>query len=323
MPTLRRIVDAALEVTVAGSWTRLGIDARRALGPWDDLGACSLMGRVVVVTGATSGIGRAAAHRMAGMGATLAVVGRDPGKVAHTVETLRAETRVADSVRGYVADMADLRRVAELAAAIARDHDRVDALLHNAGAMLAERTVTAQGHEQTFSLMVLGPALLTESLLPLLEAAHGRVVLVSSGGMYAQRLDVDDPESSNGYRGAQAYAKAKRAQVVLAEEWARQWRDRDIVVHSMHPGWVETPGVRTALPRFEQVMRPLLRTPDDGADTLVWLAAADTPTHTSGRFWLDRTARSTYRVPGTREPAADRARLLELVHDAITPDALR
>ncbi len=179
--------------------------------------------------------------------------------------------------------------------------------------------------------MVLGPALCTDLLLPLLAASAtpgadpslptrpARVILVSSGGMYTQRLDVDDPESAHAYRGSVAYAKAKRAQVVLAEEWGERWRSRGIVVHAMHPGWAATPGVHASLPTFEKVMGPLLRTADEGADTIVWLVASDEPARSTGGFWHDRRARSPYRVPRTREAPGDRERLVAEVDAAIAP----
>ena len=172
--------------------------------------------------------------------------------------------------------------------------------------------------------MVLGPALLTELLLPRLvrpadSGDPARVILVSSGGMYSQRLDVTDPDSEHGYRGSMAYAKAKRAQVVLAERWGDRWRDRGVVVHAMHPGWAATPGVHAALPTFEKVMGPLLRSPDEGADTIVWLVASDEPARTTGRFWHDRRARSPYHLPRTRETAPDRGRLEAIVEAAIAP----
>jgi NAD(P)-dependent dehydrogenase (short-subunit alcohol dehydrogenase family) len=136
--------------------------------------------------------------------------------------------------------------------------------------------------------------------------------------MYTQRLDVDDPESEHGYRGSVAYAKAKRAQVVLAEEWGERWRERGIVVHAMHPGWAATPGVHASLPTFEKVMGPLLRTADEGSDTIVWLVASEEPTRSTGRFWHDRRVRSPYHLPGTRETPDDRARLLAEVDAALT-----
>jgi NAD(P)-dependent dehydrogenase (short-subunit alcohol dehydrogenase family) len=323
----RALADAALEVTVVGSFTNLGFRARRALGPWEDLDRVRLAGRTVMITGATSGLGLAAAHRLARMGATLRVVGRHPARTADAAARVRHASGNPD-VTEYVADLGDLGAVRDLAAAVAAREPRLDVLVHNAGALLASRTVTPQGHEATFATMVLGPALLTEALLPLLTRsaasspaapAVARVVLVSSGGMYTQRLDVADPESARGYRGSVAYARAKRAQVVLARAWGERWRDRGVVVHAMHPGWAATPGVHAALPTFERVLGPLLRTPDEGADTIVWLAAAEEPARSTGRFWHDRRARPVHYLPCTRESADERARLEATIDAATRP----
>ena len=327
LPDWRALADGALEATVVGSFTRLGIAARRALGPWEDLDAVSLAGRTVLVTGATSGLGLATAHRLARMGAALRIVGRDEAKTVAARDAVRAESGNAD-VEHYLADLSDLEQVRDLAMAVLERESRLDALVHNAGALLATRTFSRQGHEMSYAAMVLGPALLTELLLPLLEstaqpdarpARPARVIFVSSGGLYTQRLDVDDPESEHGYRGSAAYAKAKRAQVVLTEEWAARWRDQGIVVHAMHPGWAATPGVHASLPAFERVMGPLLRSADEGADTIVWLVASDAAATSTGRFWLDRRPRSPYRLPRTREVPGDRARLATNVEAAIAP----
>ena len=123
---------------------------------------------------------------------------------------------------------------------------------------------------------------------------------MSSGGMYTAGLTVGGLEMSNtDYRGTTQYARAKRAQVVLNEMWAQ--RVPATRFHAMHPGWADTPGVAASLPMFGRVLRPLLRSPDQGADTMVWLGADDgAPDRTSGRFWLDRRQRSTHRLPSTR-----------------------
>ena len=327
LPDWRAVADGALEATVVGSFTKLGLSARRAMGPWEDLDAVSLSERTVLITGATSGLGLAAAHRIARMGASLRIVGRNPEKTIAARDALRVESGNPD-VEHYIADLADLAQVRDLAAAVLVRERRLDALVHNAGGLLATRTFSPQGHELSYASMVLGPALLTDLLLPLLTetaapdadpSRPARVILVSSGGMYTQRLDVDDPESEHGYRGSVAYAKAKRAQVVLAEEWGERWRDRGIVVHAMHPGWAATPGVHASLPTFEKVMGPLLRSADEGADTIVWLVASDEPAASTGRFWHDRKPRSPYHVPRTRETPGDRERLEANVDAAIAP----
>ena len=150
---------------------------------------------------------------------------------------------------------------------------------------------------------MIAPFLLTRLLMPaLLAAAPSRVITVSSGGMYTQRLDpatLQMPRSR--YRGATAYAKAKRAQAALSREWARRLAGTGVAFHAMHPGWVNTPGVAAALPGFYQVTRPILLTPEQGADTIIWLATMPPERLGSGRFWHDRRPRPEYPLPWTRE----------------------
>ncbi len=148
---------------------------------------------------------------------------------------------------------------------------------------------------------MLGPHLLTRLLRErLIASAPARVIFVSSGGMYTRRLEIDDLQSRKGtFDGRVAYARSKRAEVVLAERWAEELAGTGVVVHAMHPGWADTPGIQTSIPTFRRVMRPLLRSPEQGADTIVWLAAAPEPGTVTGRFWSDRHERSTH-VPLAR-----------------------
>ena len=171
--------------------------------------------------------------------------------------------------------------------------------------------VNGAGTELTVAGQVISPFLLTSLLRPaLLAAGRSRVITVSSGGMYTQRLDPAALQmTARGYRGATAYARAKRAQVALSREWARRLAGTGVAFHAMHPGWVDTPGIAAALPRFHQVMRPLLRTPGEGADTIVWLATAGASRLGNGQFWHDRRPRAEHRLPRTRE-APGAARLL-------------
>jgi dehydrogenase/reductase SDR family protein 12 len=144
-------------------------------------------------------------------------------------------------------------------------------------------------------------------------APRARILFVASGGMYSQPLSVADLEMTRAdYDGTKAYARAKRAQATLAEMWAEFLQPDDIVVHAMHPGWADTPGVRRSLPTFRRITGPLLRSPEQGIDTLVWLAADDgAPLDTTGRFWLDRRPRPIHRLPSTRrsDTPAERRRL--------------
>ena len=307
------VVDALLEASVVGSFTRVGPAVRKRLDGWTEPKGEPLVGRVVVITGATSGLGLATARRVAALGATVEIVSRDPARGADTCARLRDEIG-SDRVHFVLAEMGDLVAVRRAADVLLERHPAIHALVHNAGALDDVRSTSPQGIEQTVASQVVGPFLLTERLRPALTAgAPSRVIWVSSGGMYAEPLSVEDLEmSASSYDGVVAYARAKRAQVTLTTMLAEQLAQDGIVVHAMHPGWADTPGVARSLPRFRAILGPLLRTPDAGADTLVWLLADDgEPLRTSGRFWLDRRSRPIHKLARTRrsDTAAERDRL--------------
>ncbi len=303
MTDVPALLDAALEAPVVPSFTKLGYLARRRLFHWTPLDRYALSGRVIAITGTTSGLGRAAATRLACDRATLIVIGRDKTRNQQAVDDLRKETGNHD-ISGITADMSDLDEVHTAADAILERHDRLDVLIHNAGALTKERHVAPDDTEATVAAQVVGPFLLTSLLLDrLAESTPGRVITMSSGGMYTAPLTVDHLQlDTDHYKGSQQYALAKRAQVTLNELWAERYPDREVVFHALHPGWADTPGVVASLPTFHKVMGPLLRNPDEGADTLVWLAADDgEPVQQTGGFWLDRRVRPIHRLRSTKQ----------------------
>lgn len=302
--SVARVADAILEAPVFTSFTRIGYDVRSRLGHWTALDSYRLQGRVMLITGATSGLGLVAAQQLAKCGATVVLLGRDAAKTAAVRDRI-AEATGNELVSTVVADMGDLDAVRRVAGEISDRFDRLDVLVHNAGALSAARTESPQGIELTVASQVVGPFLLTSLLLPLLERSGAespaRVITMSSGGMYATGLTVEHLQMGDDYKGSEQYARAKRAQVTLNEMWAARHPEPTVVFHAMHPGWADTPGVRESLPTFRRVVGPLLRTPAQGADTLVWLAAdPGAPATESGRFWLDRRERSLHRLPTTR-----------------------
>lgn len=305
---LREIVDAAMEMTVVPSFTKLGYGARRRLFGWEDLGARRLDGEIVAVTGASSGLGLATSKQLATLGARIALLVRDVAKGE------RAMGELSGAGHAVVAcDLTDPASVRAAAAHVRGMTEQLRALVHNAGFLTAEYGTTPGGRERTFATMVLGPHLLSRELLPVLGAGS-RVIWVASGGMYTQKLDVDDVEMGpDDYRGSVAYARAKRAQVVLAKEWAGRLRDTGVAVHAMHPGWADTPGLHEGLPTFTKLIGPLLRDVDEGADTIVWLIAAEEGATSTGSFWHDRAARPTEKLPGTATSDEEQARLWNLV----------
>jgi NAD(P)-dependent dehydrogenase (short-subunit alcohol dehydrogenase family) len=171
-----------------------------------------------------------------------------------------------------------------------------------------------------FATHVLAPFALTAWLAPELErGAPARVINVSSGGMYSQALPEDDFESDGAeYNPTRLYARTKRELVTITEQWARRLDGTGVVVHSMHPGWVDTEGVRRWMPVFRSAVRPIIRTPAQGADTIVWLGAAPEPLRSTGRFWHDRRPRPTHYLigPGESTPAA-RRRLWDQCQSAV------
>ncbi|MCB9795416.1 MAG: SDR family NAD(P)-dependent oxidoreductase [Alphaproteobacteria bacterium] len=265
-----------------------------------------LSGRVFVVTGANSGLGEATARALAARGGELRLLCRDPERG----EAARARIAAATgnpAVHLHRVDLADLEQVRRVAGEL----ERVHVLVHNAGVLLDDYAESPQGHELSVAVNLIGPTLLTALLWGKLAAAeHARVVHVSSGGMYGVKLDARRTfEPARPFDGVRAYAYAKRAQLVLNAHLARWGAPLGLACHAMHPGWAETPGVARSLPRFHRVTQSILRTPEQGADTTVWLAAAPDP-GPSGRFWADRREQPTNLWPWTRHEPAEEARVL-------------
>ena len=292
------LVDGALEATVVGSFTRIGFAARNRLEHWTDPPAAA--GRTIVVTGATSGLGLAAARRLAALGANVSLVGRSQSRIDAAVADVRREAR--GSVDGYRCDLSLVGDTLGLAQRLADGIDSLDVLIHNAGALLARYTPTVEGVETTLATHLLNPYLLTERLITsgsLTPAA--RVIMMTSGGLYTERFDLDHLEmDEHSYRGPVAYARAKRAQTVMMAHWQSTYAGRGLGFHLVHPGWARTPGIDEGLPGFSRVMAPLLRNADQGADTLVWLAGQPDGEPTPGRLWLDRHPRPLHRLRRTR-----------------------
>ena len=318
-------LDNAMDALVVPGFSRVGYAIRsRAFESLDNM---SLVGKTVVVTGHTSGLGYAAACQLRSMGADLVVVGRDRSRSEQAAERIK-KTNGVGTLEVSVADMGELGEVRDLATWLAATHPRIDAIVHNAGALLKERARTTSGFDATVAVHVYGPFLLTHSLLAPLAAANGRVITVSSGGMYATGLPdfvrghgLELPDT--GYDGTRQYAIAKRAQVTLNEVWSIKFSSPEpsangVSFHAMHPGWADTPGVATSIPVFRAITRPILRTAAQGADTIAWLVGADASTLGSGGFWCDRARRPIHRLGSTRRrdtPAA-RESLWEQVSEA-------
>lgn len=307
---MTNLLDTFLDRSVVLGYSKVGSALRQRWWPADpERGA--LAGKRVLVTGSTSGIGEAMVRSFAELGATVHAHGRNAEKLATMARQLRLDhpgTEVVEEVCD-VGDLDDVRRWSDdFTARVPELHG----LVHNAGLMTEQREETPEGHEVQLSVHVLGPHLMSQLLREPLAAAGGAsVVWMSSGGMYGSKLyaEPDGIECRDGeYKPVQAYARTKRMQVVLADAWATRLKQEGsgVQVESMHPGWVETPGVATHLPTFNLISKPVLRDAEDGADTAVWLVATRPASH-APHFWHDRAQRPVT-FPFQDEPAADDVR---------------
>ena len=288
-------------------FTNLGYRTRaRSFAAVDD----DLSGRTVVVTGATAGLGRTTAEELARLGAATVLVGRSAAKAEAAAAEIQAATG-NEAVSIELADLSLMSEVRALAERLLASHEGVHVLINNAGALFGEREETSEGIERTLATNLLSGFLLTNLLLERLRAsAPARIVNVSSGGMYLQGVSIGDLQYQRSpYNGSKAYARTKRGQVILTELWSEMLAGSGVVVNSMHPGWAATKGVEDSLPGFNKLIGPLLRTPQQGADTIVWLAASREAAELSGGFFLDREPHVTEVLGSTR---ADRARKLRL-----------
>jgi dehydrogenase/reductase SDR family member 12 len=310
----RELIDTLLEISIVGSFSRPGYLARRRLFGWRDPRPGALAGKTALVTGATSGLGRATTDELAALGARVILLSRT-GEKLEAVRDELVEIHGEDRFPIVVADMSSLASVRAGVDQILATESRLDVFVDNAGAIYEERRETDDGIEATFATMVVGPFLMVSGLQSMLEAgSDGRVISVVSGGMYAQRLPLDDLQYRRGeFNGTLAYARAKRASALLSHEWARRGRGGNVRFNAMHPGWADTPGLAKSLPGFYDAMRPLLRTPAEGIDTVIWLATAERAGRPGGNLYLDRRPRPFDRVPATRSSAAQRRRLWDLV----------
>jgi len=301
-------LDTILDRSIVFSFDRTGF-ARHARR-FDPLpqGAC-LRGREVLVTGANSGIGFSAARALLARGANVHLLCRNPElaqQAAAELESLACE----GSVRWHQVDLASRTSVEGFCKAWGSQ--AVDILIHNAGSMPRHYATTPAGVELTLATNLLGPMLLTRRLLPALEkSTDGRLLWVSSGGMYGVSLSLTELfEPKESYSGVRRYAYAKRAMVSLSELLAQ--RHPKVFVAAMHPGWVDSRALRSSMPGFAFSLRPILRTPEQGADTLAWLALTARQKLPSGGFWFDRMPQPTHVRKSTNTPSAELERLAKL-----------
>jgi len=252
-----------------------------------------MQGQVCVVTGATSGIGKAAAAALARQGAEVIVVGRDPGRAEATAAAIQADGAPPPKVE--IADLARLDQVRALAGRLNQNLDRIDVLINNAGLVLNERRVTPDGYEYVFAVNHLAPFLLTNLLRPKLTAsAPARVITVSSDAHTAARLDLDDPNLEHGWSSWRSYSNSKLANILFTRELARRLDGTGVTANCLHPGVVRTGFGRDARPLMRvgiTIAKPFMLSPERGADTIVYLASSPDVAAKTGGYYVKREPR--------------------------------
>ncbi len=247
-----------------------------------------MQGKVIVITGATSGIGQVAADRLAGMGARLVLVARDKVRGQAMLARLRERAPgISHSI--HYADLSRLVEMKRVAAEIAAAETRIDVLINNAGALFGSRQVTEDGLELTFATNHMAYVVLTHGLRErLLASAPARVVNTSSNAHTRARLDFDDLQSAHGYRGFKVYGRSKLCNVLYTRELARRWAGTGVTANSLHPGFVATRFADQSGGLFSYVVRVaklFAISQEKGADTIVYLASSPEVAHVSGAYF--------------------------------------
>jgi len=254
-------------------------------------------GKEYMITGSNSGIGKQAALEIAKRGGKIHMVCRNPKAAAEAKDELVEGSGNSD-IQVHILDMSDPRAVHTFASKFKAENSSLDVLINNAGCMSDPRSVSEDtGLEKNFATNTLGPHILTEALVPMMtKQSDPRVIMVSSGGMLTHKLDANDLQTENKtFDATMVYAQNKRQQVIMTEQYAKKYPE--ITFTSMHPGWADTPAVRTSMPSFYNMMKNKLRTVEQGADTIVWLAISRNPEaakKNSGAFFQDRQAVSKH-----------------------------
>lgn len=234
-----------------------------------------LAGQHHLITGANAGIGFETSKALAARGASVHMICRNRERGEKALQEIVQATS-SKSVELHIMDVGKMSDIATFCSEYLAGGKPIHSLIHNAGCMVPW-SITDEKLEQNFATNLAGPTLMTEILLPVLRKTPGsRVIFVSSGGMYSEKLEVDHPfgDDLNPFNPTRQYARNKRAQIAFTKVWASRPENAGVKFLSMHPGWADTEAVREAMPDFYKRMKDSLRTPYEGADTVIWLAAA-------------------------------------------------
>ncbi|MBL42607.1 MAG: dehydrogenase [Rhodospirillaceae bacterium] len=287
MNLIMRFIDKILDLTVFFSFDSYGYKRHKKYFDEEALNQ-NIQGKVCLVTGANNGIGFYIAKKLASHGAKVFMLCRNKTKGEFAVNKLKSE---GCDVTLEVVDVSDSKSIEEFISKFREKH--IDILIHNAGLIPTERSFTRDGLELAFATHIFGPHLITKLLTPRLKG--GRIIWVVSGGMYLIKFSFLKALGKQGkYNGVSSYAQTKRGQVILSEIWSEKLEDSNVLVSSMHPGWVRTPGLQKSLPFFSNYLEKRLRNLAEGADTIYWLAASKNKKIKTGKLWFDRKKRNKY-----------------------------
>ncbi len=265
----------------------------------------------IMITGANNGLGYETARQLAHMKANLFLVCRNPEKSEQAYQEIK---KIQPNTTLIIADMSDLESIRNITI-----DQKIDCLVQNAGLMPETYQVSKQGYEICLATHILGPLTLIDHLKHKnLFSPKPRIIFVSSGGGYTKKLDIHQifEPSQTTYDGMQAYAYTKRAQMVLSE-MINQKNPEKIESFVCHPGWADTSGVRTAMPKFFEKTKENLRNLQSGADTIVYLASQTKEKQSTQGVWFDRKIRSYYLLPFTKESSEDREKFWQKLSEIL------
>jgi len=281
------------------SFTQIGYRARRLVWPSTKL---DFSGQHWLVTGASGGIGRQIALTAAQAGASVTAVARNADKLGQLVADAAAQ-----GIRGLDTEVADFSLQADTARLLAKlvaSGRKIDVLVNNVGILNDDHSLTSEGRESSFTINLLSHYLLTEGLVRRggFSGRRPLVINMTSGGGYnvplsTAMLNVTNPA---GFNGTAVYGFHKRAQTALNQYWRDKYGPEGFTFYVMHPGWVDTDGVKRSLPRFRKILKSVLRDARSGADTALWLAAARPSQPEQAIVWFDRKIRPAHVYARTR-----------------------
>ncbi len=300
------------------SYSAMGYHARRLF--WRSVKG-QFAGQTWLVTGGSEGIGGSAGRSAVAGGATVIAVARDLGKL----KAFAASAKGPGKVEVEVADFSLQADILSLLDRLEKRGTRIDVLVNNVGIQKRDQTITKEGLETSFATNILGHYLLTRDLLDRkLLSDKSTVIEVSSGGMYNHAMVAKDLNiTGEGYLGVRAYGLSKRAQVMLTRYWREKYSNEGRAFYSMHPGWVDTASVGRSMPRFRDMLKSVLRTHAQGADTIVWLAANRPQQQAAEAIWFDRKERAAHIYAHTPKSAASAADVVTELESRLPAAATR